>query len=62
MEHSALISIGLPISLFLIMVGMGLTLTLKDFQQSTSAPWPDLWYCLSAVGAACYRLRFGGAV
>ena len=40
MEHSALISIGLPISLFLIMVGMGLTLTLKDFQQSTSAPWP----------------------
>lgn len=40
MEHSALISVGLPISLFLIMVGMGLTLTIKDFQQSTRAPWP----------------------
>lgn len=40
MEHSALISIGLPISLFLIMVGMGLTLTIKDFQHSTRAPWP----------------------
>lgn len=40
MEHSALISIGLPISLFLIMVGMGLTLTLKDFKVAALAPWP----------------------
>lgn len=40
MEHSPLISIGLPISLFLIMVGMGLTLQLRDFKSAASAPWP----------------------
>ncbi|MFY9179942.1 MAG: bile acid:sodium symporter family protein [Venatoribacter sp.] len=40
MEHSPLISIGLPVSLFLIMVGMGLTLTLRDFRQAALAPWP----------------------
>ncbi|KEF30663.1 MAG: bile acid:sodium symporter family protein [Gammaproteobacteria bacterium] len=38
METSPLISIGLPISLFIIMVGIGLTLTLKDFGQVTMNP------------------------
>ncbi|RBP33367.1 BASS family bile acid:Na+ symporter [Marinobacter pelagius] len=38
MESSPLISIGLPISLFIIMVGIGLTLTLRDFGQVTMNP------------------------
>ncbi|MCM0613341.1 bile acid:sodium symporter family protein [Marinobacter sediminum] len=38
MESSPLISIGLPISLFIIMVGIGLTLTLRDFGQVTRNP------------------------
>ncbi len=38
MESSPLISIGLPVSLFIIMVGIGLTLTLRDFGQVTRNP------------------------
>lgn len=38
MVTSPLISIGLPISLFIIMVGIGLTLTLRDFGQVTRNP------------------------
>ncbi|MQX52719.1 bile acid:sodium symporter family protein [Alcanivorax sediminis] len=38
MGSSALIDIGLPISLFLIMVGMGMTLTPKDFREVVIAP------------------------
>lgn len=38
MGSSALIDIGLPISLFLIMVGMGMTLTPKDFREVAVAP------------------------
>ena len=40
MEHSIFISVGLPIALFLIMVGMGLTLVPKDFNSVRRAPWP----------------------
>lgn len=40
MEQSVLLSVGLPVSLFLIMVGMGLTLTLRDFKAASTAPWP----------------------
>ncbi|KGD64375.1 bile acid:sodium symporter [Alcanivorax nanhaiticus] len=38
MGSSALIDVGLPISLFLIMVGMGMTLTPKDFREVAIAP------------------------
>lgn len=38
MESSPLISVGLPISLFIIMVGIGMTLTLRDFRQVTVNP------------------------
>ncbi|KAA1175755.1 bile acid:sodium symporter family protein [Marinobacter salinexigens] len=38
MESSPLISIGLPVSLFIIMVGIGLTLTVRDFGQVTLNP------------------------
>ncbi len=38
MGSSALIDIGLPVSLFLIMVGMGMTLTPRDFREVAIAP------------------------
>ena len=38
MGSGALIDIGLPLSLFLIMVGMGMTLTPKDFREVVVAP------------------------
>jgi bile acid:Na+ symporter, BASS family len=37
-EQSPLIAVGLPIALFIIMIGMGLTLTLADFRRETQAP------------------------
>ena len=38
MDQTALVSVGLPAALFLIMVGMGLTLTPKDFREVLVAP------------------------
>ena len=38
MGSNALIDVGLPVSLFLIMVGMGMTLTPKDFREVVIAP------------------------
>ena len=38
MDQAALVSVGLPAALFLIMVGMGLTLTPKDFREVLVAP------------------------
>lgn len=38
MEQSALISIGLPIALMIIMAGMGLSLTLTHFRRELSHP------------------------
>lgn len=38
MEQSPMIAIGLPIALFIIMIGMGLTLTPADFQREARAP------------------------
>ncbi|MGL6159086.1 bile acid:sodium symporter family protein [Microbulbifer sp.] len=38
MESEPLISIGLPISLFIIMTGIGMTLTARDFHQVTVKP------------------------
>ncbi|WP_231758401.1 bile acid:sodium symporter family protein [Microbulbifer elongatus] len=38
MESSPLISIGLPLSLFIIMVGIGMTLSARDFHQVTVKP------------------------
>lgn len=38
MDQSPLIAIGLPIALFIIMIGMGLTLTLSDFKRETQSP------------------------
>ncbi|HVM28307.1 MAG TPA: bile acid:sodium symporter, partial [Mycobacteriales bacterium] len=38
MEQSPLISIGLPIALFVIMTGIGLTLTTGDFRREAEHP------------------------
>ncbi len=38
MESNQIISIGLPISLVIIMIGIGMTLTLNDFRQITRKP------------------------
>ncbi|MCH1930480.1 bile acid:sodium symporter family protein [Shewanella sp. A25] len=37
-ESNQIISIGLPISLVIIMIGIGMTLTLNDFRQITRKP------------------------
>jgi bile acid:Na+ symporter, BASS family len=38
MDQNPLIEIGLPIALFIIMVGIGLTLTVADFRREARAP------------------------
>ena len=38
MESSPLISAGLPIALFIIMIGIGMTLTVRDFRQVAVFP------------------------
>ncbi len=38
MEQSPLVEIGLPIALFIIMVGIGLTLTVADFRREARQP------------------------
>lgn len=38
MEQSPLLTVGLPIALFVIMVGIGLTLTADDFRREARAP------------------------
>ena len=38
MEQSPLVEIGLPIALFIIMVGIGLTLTVADFRREARTP------------------------
>lgn len=38
MEQSPLISLGLPIALFIIMIGIGLTLTTADFRREARQP------------------------
>lgn len=38
MEQSPLLTVGLPIALFVIMVGIGLTLTPADFRREARAP------------------------
>jgi bile acid:Na+ symporter, BASS family len=37
-DQSLLIAIGLPVALFIIMVGIGLTLTVRDFQREAEHP------------------------
>src|SRR5699024_1656987 len=61
MEQSALISIGLPVSLFLIMMGMGLTLTLRDFKAAGTASWP-LTYGTMLQVAILPLVAFGIAI
>src|SRR5262245_3316187 len=47
MQQSIVLSIGLPIALVIIMLGLGLSLRLDDFIRCLSRPWPLL------VGLVC---------
>ncbi|MCH8542521.1 MAG: bile acid:sodium symporter family protein [Alcanivorax sp.] len=49
MEQGPLFEIGLPIALFLIMIGMGLTLTVRDFREVVVAPKATLFGCIAQV-------------
>lgn len=42
MDQSPLIDIGLPIALAIIMVGIGLSLTAKDFEVQARSPWATI--------------------
>jgi bile acid:Na+ symporter, BASS family len=37
-EQNPLVEIGLPIALFVIMIGIGLTLTVRDFAREARSP------------------------
>jgi BASS family bile acid:Na+ symporter len=47
--EGSLVDVGLPASLFLIMIGMGLTLTPKDFREVLVAPKATLFGLLAQV-------------
>ncbi|GAA5126630.1 bile acid:sodium symporter family protein [Alloalcanivorax gelatiniphagus] len=49
MDQAALISVGLPAALFLIMVGMGLTLTPRDFREVLVAPRATLFGLVAQI-------------
>jgi BASS family bile acid:Na+ symporter len=48
MQQSLVLTIGLPIALVIIMLGLGLSLRIEDFTRCISRPWPIL------VGLACH--------
>lgn len=47
MQSSQTLSIGLPVALCIIMLGLGLSLRFEDFVRALARPWPVL------VGLAC---------
>ncbi|PKM21825.1 MAG: bile acid:sodium symporter [Gammaproteobacteria bacterium HGW-Gammaproteobacteria-14] len=47
--EGALVDVGLPLALFFIMIGMGLTLTPKDFREVLIAPKATLFGLLAQV-------------
>ncbi|ANH07626.1 bile acid:sodium symporter family protein [Shinella sp. HZN7] len=49
MEQSALIDIGLPIAVFIIMAGIGMTLAPVDFQRVVTQPKALVWGIVAAL-------------
>lgn len=49
MEQSALIEIGLPVAVFIIMAGIGMTLAPSDFQRVVTRPRALIWGTLAAL-------------
>jgi BASS family bile acid:Na+ symporter len=47
MQQSIVLSVGLPVALVIIMLGLGLSLRIEDFTRCLSRPWPIL------VGLVC---------
>lgn len=63
MQGSALVTVGLPISLFIIMVGMGLSLTTEEFIEIKREPKAVLaGSLLQLVGMAALGFAIGYAV
>jgi bile acid:Na+ symporter, BASS family len=63
MENSALVTMGLPISLSIIMVGMGLSLKLEDFKEIQREPKSVLvGSLLQFIGMALIGFGLGYAV
>lgn len=48
MQSSLALSIGLPVALCIIMLGLGLSLRIEDFTRVLSRPWPVI------VGLSCH--------
>jgi BASS family bile acid:Na+ symporter len=49
MEQSALIEIGLPVAVFIIMAGIGMTLAPADFQRVAQRPKALVWGIVAAL-------------
>ena len=49
MEQGILTEVGLPVALFVIMIGMGLTLVPRDFREVVEAPRASLYGLLAQV-------------
>lgn len=49
MEQSALIDIGLPVAVFIIMAGIGMTLAPADFQRVAMRPRALIWGIVAAL-------------
>jgi BASS family bile acid:Na+ symporter len=61
MQQSLVLSIGLPVVLFVIMLGLGLSLRMEDFVRCLSRPWPivvGLICQLVILPAFCFGLVY----
>ena len=61
MQQSLVLSIGLPVVLFVIMLGLGLSLRIEDFVRCLSRPWPivvGLICQLVILPAFCFGLVY----
>lgn len=61
MEESLALSIGLPVALVVIMLGLGLSLRLEDFTRCFSRPWPlvvGLVCQMVLLPAICFAMVF----
>ena len=61
MQSSMALSIGLPVALCIIMLGLGLSLRLDDFVRVLARPWPvvvGLFCQIVILPAICFVLVY----
>lgn len=61
MQQSLVLSIGLPVVLFVIMLGLGLSLRIEDFVRCLARPWPivvGLFCQVVVLPAFCFALVY----